>query len=174
MSAKKEKQQEQLKEKEKEKNNVNKYLIDLLHSSEFLFFSTFDYEKDEQIETVNLFPLMLNDNKDVINKNNILNQLLALNITTQSTIEDIEKLNDKYIYLGYRLVILDEIPLDKDLYGYVVFETDKEWTEYFNIIGSENCLFIHHLDNKKTIDYSNTYTIIKTAKPIYIYFEKVN
>ena len=91
-----------------------------------------------------------------------------------STIEDIEKLNDKYIYLGYRLVILDEIPLDKDLYGYVVFETDKEWTEYFNIIGSENCLFIHHLDNKKTIDYSNTYTIIKTAKPIYIYFEKVN
>ena len=63
--------------------------------------------------------------------------------------------------------------LDKDLYGYVVFETDKEWTEYFNIIGSKNCLFIHHLDNKKTIDYSNTYTTIKTTKPIYVYFEKI-
>ena len=129
------------------------------------------YNKTELILYDNIDPL----NTDFESYNiNILNQLLALNITTQSTIEDIEKLNDKYIYLGYRLVILDKIPLDKDLYGYVVFETDKEWREYFNIIGSENCLFIHHLDNKKTIDYSNTYTIIKTAKPIYIYFEKVN
>lgn len=123
--------------------------------------------------------LILYDNIDPLNTEfesyniNILNQLLALNITTQSTIEDIEKLNDKYIYLGYRLVILDEIPLDKDLYGYVVFETDKEWTEYFNITGSENCLFIHHLDIKKIIDYSNTYTMIKTTKPIYVYFEKI-
>ena len=127
------------------------------------------YNKTELILYDNIDPL----NTDFESYNiNILNQLLALNITTQSTIEDIEKLNDKYIYLGYRLVILDEIPLDKDLYGYVVFETDKEWTEYFNIIGSKNCLFIHHLDNKKTIDYSNTYTTIKTTKPIYVYFEK--
>ena len=129
------------------------------------------YNKTELILYDNIDPL----NTDFESYNiNILNQLLALNITTQSTIEDIEKLNDKYIYLGYRLIILDEIPLDKDLYGYVVFETDKEWREYFNIIGSENCLFIHHLDNKKTIDYSNTYTIIKTTKPIYTYFEKVH
>ena len=129
------------------------------------------YNKTELILYDNIDPL----NTDFESYNiNILNQLLALNITTQSTIEDIEKLNDKYIYLGYRLVILDEVPVDKDLYGYIVFETDKEWREYFNIIGSENCLFIHHLDNKKTIDYSNTYTTIKTAKPIYIIFEKVN
>ena len=127
------------------------------------------YNKTELILYDNIDPL----NTDFESYNiNILNQLLALNITTQSTIEDIEKLNDKYIYLGYRLVILDEVPVNKDLYGYVVFETDKEWREYFNIIGSENCLFIHHLDNKKTIDYSNTYTTIKTAKPIYVYFEK--
>ena len=101
MSAKKEKQQEQLKEKEKEKNNVNKYLIDLLHSSEFLFFSTFDYEKDEQIETVNLFPLMLNDNNDVINKNNILNQLLKF---FQQLFTIRNNLTDNDFYIGYALI----------------------------------------------------------------------
>lgn len=127
------------------------------------------YNKSELILYENVDPL----NVDFENYNlNILNQLLALNINGNTTIRDIEKLNDKYIYLGYRLVILDDVPHDKDLYGYIVFETDKQWTEYFNIIGSENCLFIHHLGNKKIIDYNNTYTIIKITKPIYIYFKK--
>ena len=127
------------------------------------------YNKTELILYDNIDPL----NTDFESYNiNILNQLLALNITTQSTIEDIERLNDKYIYLGYRLVILDEIPLDKDLYGYVVFETDKEWTEYFNIIGEDGCLFIHHIENKK-INYSKTYSEIKSKSPMFVCFEKI-
>ena len=60
------------------------------------------YNKTELILYDNIDPL----NTDFENYNiNILNQLLALNITTQSTIEDIEKLNDKYIYLGYLSLI---------------------------------------------------------------------
>ena len=118
---------------------------------------------------------MVQDNHLPPSKQSLINQILALNMKDSLISKlDIEKLNEKFEYLGYKIIIFDEKPTQYDLYGYCVFKDNKEWTEYFNIIGSKNCLFIHHLDNKKTIDYSNTYTIIKTAKPIYIYFEKVN
>ena len=104
---------------------------------------------------------------------NILNQLLALNLKNSLVSKlDIEKLNEKFEYLGYKIIIFDEKPCNYELYGSCVFKDNKEWTEYFNIIGEEGSLFIHFIGNNK-IDYLNTYSEIKSKKPIYIRFEKI-
>lgn len=107
---------------------------------------------------------------------NILNQLLALNVSYESTFEDIKKLNIKFEYLGFRLSIYNE-DTTKDLkhYGNIIFKEDKSWELYFDIMKiDKKSLFLVYQDfNNKIDDYNNVYTIIKAKDYIYVKFDKI-
>ena len=147
----------------------DKELIELINEKIFKT-ENVKYDKKEMVLYNNVDPLNVNFEEYNLN---ILNQLLALNMKDSLISKlDIEKLNEKFEYLGYKIIIFDEKPTQYDLYGYCVFKDNKEWTEYFNIIGEEGSLFIHFIGNNK-IDYLNTYSEIKSKKPFYIRFEKI-
>ena len=147
----------------------DKELIELIDKKIFKT-ENIKYDKKEMVLYDNIEPLNVNYEEYNLN---ILNQLLALNLKNSLVSKsDIEKLNEKFEYLGYKIIIFDEKPKDYNLYGSCVFKDNKEWTEYFNIIGEEGSLFIHFIGNNK-IDYLNTYSEIKSKKPIYIRFEKI-
>ena len=147
----------------------DKELIELIDKNIFKT-DEITYDKKDLVLYNNIDPMNVNYEEYILN---ILNQLLALNINNSLVVKsDIEKLNAKYEYLGYKIVIFDEKPKDYDFYGSCVFKDNREWTEYFNIIGEDGCLFIHHIENKK-INYSKTYSEIKSKTPIFICFEKI-
>lgn len=107
---------------------------------------------------------------------NILNHLLCRLIKSYDLIpEDIENLNNKIKYLGYKIKMFDKKPDDLNLYGYIVFKKDEKWKEYFNILNKKDiCLFIHYQNYQKPLnDYQSTFTIIQAKNNIYIQFVKL-
>lgn len=107
---------------------------------------------------------------------NILNHLLALNVSYESTFEDIKKLNIKFEYLGFKLNIYNEDTI-KDLkhYGNIIFKEDKSWELYFDImkISNKSLFLVYQDSNNKIDDYNNVYTIIKAKEYIYVKFDKI-
>lgn len=103
---------------------------------------------------------------------NILNQVLAKNINSYNLdIKDLEDLNDRFKFLGFKMIVKLEKPRDLNLYGYVIFKENKKHTEYFNILNSdENCLFIDKMQNQPIDYYSSVYTTIKSKPNYYILF----
>lgn len=103
---------------------------------------------------------------------NILNQLLSKNINYYKLdIKDLEELNDKFKFLGFKMIIKLEKPKDLNLYGYIIFKENKKHSEYFDILNSdENCLFIEKLHYQPIDYYSSVYTIIKSKPNYYVLF----
>ena len=83
----------------------DKELIELIDKKIFKT-ENIKYDKKEMVLYDNIEPLNVNYEEYNLN---ILNQLLALNLKNSLVSKsDIEKLNEKFEYLGYKIIIFDE------------------------------------------------------------------
>ena len=103
------------KEKEKEQGNnrpqIVQYIIEILNSLQYLTFSCYDFEKEEEIEPYNIIPLSTDkENNSLIDNNRTLQQLIPIFV---SLFEIRNKLTDNDIYIGY--AILNYLYMNKEL-----------------------------------------------------------
>lgn len=103
---------------------------------------------------------------------NILNQLLAKNINSYKLdIKDLEELNDRFKFLGFKMIVKLEKPRYLNLYGYIIFKENEKHRDYFDILNSdENCLFIDKIQYQPIDYYSSVYTVIKSKPNYYVLF----
>ena len=103
------------KEKEKEQSNnrpqIVQYMIEILNSLQYLTYSCYDFEKEDEIEPYNIIPLSTDkENTSLIDNNRTLQQLIPIFV---SLFEIRNKLTDNDIYIGY--AILNYLYMNKEL-----------------------------------------------------------
>ena len=119
--------QEELKEKQNNKYQLTLYLLKAMNSSQYLIFSLYDYEKENEIEPYNILTFSSSKNNTNLINNNRTLQLLIPIFNVLFDIRNI--LTDKDLYIGY--AILNFLYMNKELICQILYIDIKSNNSYF-------------------------------------------
>ena len=140
-------------------------LIDLIDKKIFktnnnIQLTLYDKNKNQTPETeIEIFEILLN--------------LLYKNINYESTIEYLEKLNNKFKNIGFKINI-NNTQHNNLNYGSIVFKENKEWSHYLNNLEVDKTIILNSLWNYSCANnFENIWIKINTSNICYINFIKI-